>query len=333
MDKLVSLVIINFNNKDYIERCMNSILNQTYKNLEIIFIDNNSKDGSFELFNQLYDAENIVKIHNSDNKGYSGGANQGIEVSKGEYIMLLNPDIILEEDFIYKLYCYAEKDVKIGALSGKLLKYDFKNDKKLNYIDSAGIEFYSNRKFKDRGQNEEDRGQYDSIERIFGVCGAAPFYRRSSLEDIKVKNEYFDEDFFAYKEDIDVSWRLNLAGFKCMYYPEAVAFHGRGLGGSKGGVLNFIKHRKSQSEFLRGISHRNHILLLEKNEFEKMPPMEVLKKTCRSFALIIYSLMYERFVFKYTMEAKRLIPKIREKRKIFMDNHPSIEDINHLIKK
>lgn len=329
---LISLVIINYNNKAYLNRCLTSILNQTYKNFEIIFIDNESKDGSFEFMKEEYsDKKNILLIRNEVNNGYAGAANQGIKISKGKYVMILNPDIIMEEDFIEKMYKFINSDESIGALSGKLLKYDFENDKKLNYIDSAGIIMFKSTRCIDRGQNEEDLGQYDNTEQVFGVCGAAPLYRRSSLEKIKVLDEYFDEDFFAYKEDVDLSWRLNLAGFKNMYYPGAVAYHGRGLGSSSGGILNFIKHRKKQSEFLRGISYRNHIMMLWKNDidgFFKKYKFYILK---RQIPLICYMIIFEQFNFKYYKQAKKIREKIINKNKIIKSKYEKTSNIEDVI--
>lgn len=311
---LISVVIINYNNKDYLKRCLDSIYSQTYNNLEIIFIDNQSSDNSFEYIKEEYSNKNILLIKNDVNNGYAGAANQGIKISNGKYVMILNPDIIMEQGFIETMYRYIDKDESIGALSGKLLKYDFRNDKKLNYIDSAGIVMYKSTRCVDRGQNEEDLGQYDNIEQVFGVCGAAPMYRRSALEKVKIFEEYFDEDFFAYKEDIDLSWRLNLIGFKNMYYHKAIAYHGRGLGSSSGGILNFIRNRKSQSEFLRGISNRNHIMMLWKNntnDFMDKYKFHILK---RQILLIGYMIIYERFNIKYYIQARKLKFKIIRKR-------------------
>lgn len=310
---LISLVIINYNNKSYLKRCLTSIYNQTYKNLEIIFIDNESKDGSFEFMKEEYSNKNILLIRNENNNGYAGAANQGIKLSNGKYVMILNPDIIMEYDFIEKMYKFIDKDESIGALSGKLLKYDFENDKKLNYIDSAGIIMFKSTRCIDRGQNEEDLGQYDKIEQVFGVCGAAPLYRKSALEEIKVFDEYFDEDFFAYKEDIDLSWRLNLIGYKNIYYPLAVAYHGRGLGSSRGGIISFIKNRKSQSEFLRGISFRNHKMMIWKNDIDGFTKRYIFNILKRQIPLIGYMIIFERFNYKYYKDALNKKSKIKEK--------------------
>lgn len=318
---LISLVIVNYNNKSYLKRCISSIFEQTYQNLEIIFIDNESKDGSLEFMKEEYSNTNILLIRNDVNNGYAGAANQGIELSNGKYVMILNPDIIMEEDFIEKMYGFIDKDESIGALSGKLLKYDFESDKKLNYIDSAGIVMFKSTRCIDRGQNEEDLGQYDKIEQVFGVCGAAPLYRKSALDTVAIEGEYFDEDFFAYKEDVDLSWRFNLMGFKNMYYPEAVAYHGRGLGGSMGGLVNFIKNRNSQSEFLRGISYRNHLLMVYKNnvdDFIKKNAYYIIK---REIAFLGYITIFERFNYKYLNEAIKYRHKMKKKKNILYEKY------------
>ena len=333
MSDLISLVIINYNNKSYLKRCVDSILEQSYKNFEVIFIDNESKDGSYDYFYEEYKNNNFTIIKNLVNNGYAGAANQGIKLSRGKYVMILNPDIIMEKNFIEKMHDFISADEKIAALSGKLLKYDFKTDEKLKIIDSSGIVMYKSTRCVDRGQNEADNGQYDKTEQIFGVCGAAPLYRKSALDIVEINGEYFDEDFFAYKEDIDLSWRLNLSGFKNMYYPEAVAYHGRGLGSTKGGILSFIKHRKTQSEFLRGISFRNHLMMLYKNNingFSSRNKFNILK---RQIAFIVYSLLFERFNLKYYKQAKKLKQKMLGKKKVLEEKlNGKITDINFLIK-
>ncbi len=333
MGDLISLVIINWNNLSFIKRCVDSIKIQTYKNIELIFIDNNSSDESFDYFTKEYSSDGFIAVRNENNLGYAGAANQGINMSHGSYIMIINPDIVMEENFIEMLYEGITSKDGVAAVSGKLLKYDFKNDTKLNYIDSAGIDMYRSRRCVDRGQNEPDIGQYENSEEVFGVCGAAPIYSREALEKIKVDEQYFDEDFFAYKEDVDLSWRLNLAGYKCLYYPKAVAYHGRGLGGSRGGVKNFIRNRKGQSEFLRGISCRNHIMMLYKNETKdsfKRDKINILK---REGAFFIYSILFERFNFKYYREAMKNKEKMYRKKEVLVQKlNGQTNDVSYLIK-
>lgn len=319
MKDLVSLIIINYNNKDYLTRCMDSILNQSYKNLEIIFIDNSSKDGSYDFFKDRYSNTAAYIIKNEINNGYTGAANQGIALSSGEFVMIINPDIVMEKNFIERLHDYMIANEKAGSLTGKLLKYDFALDKKLNYIDSAGIVELKDRTFIDRGQNEEDKGQYDTIEEVFGACGAAPFYRRSALEFIRYENEYFDDDFFAYKEDIDLAWRLKNAGYKNVYLPQAVAYHGRGFGRTKGGFKAYLKHRKSIAPFIRGIAMRNQYLMLMKNHrinSFKEGFIPIAKSLTKSIA---FSLLFEQSNLKYLWQAHKLKDKMLKKRKALED--------------
>lgn len=320
MEKLVSVAIVNFNNKSYLERCINSILSQSYKNIEIIFIDNCSSDGSFEHVSNLFNKGNIKIVKPDNNLGYAGGANFGIELSSGEYVMIMNPDVILDKDFVKNCYEFMQGDSEVAAINGKLLKYDFDRDLKLDIFDSAGICVERSRRAYDRGQNQEDTGQYENTEVIFGVCGASPFYKRSALEDIKIGKEYFDEDFFAYKEDIDLSWRLNLYGYKNMYYPKAIAYHGRALGGSRGGIKNFINNRKAQSEFLRGISFRNHYLMLIKNETKESLKGNRFLIFKRFISFIMYSIIFERFNFKYLLQILKMKNKMVKKREVIISN-------------
>jgi GT2 family glycosyltransferase len=328
---LVSVIIINYNNKNYLNRCIDSILNQTYKNIEIIFIDNKSNDLSYDYVIEEYSDKEINFIRNEVNNGYAGGANQGIKISKGEYVVILNPDIIMEYNFIEELVNYIKDDNKIGAISGKLLKYDFNKDIKTKYIDSAGIEMYRSGKSKDRGQNELDTGAYDNIEEVFGICGAAPMYRKSALQEIKINEEYFDEDFFSYKEDIDISWRLNLYDYKNIYYPRAVAYHGRGFGSSKGGAKEFINARKRQSEFLRGLSYRNQRMMEWKN-IDKLD-VNIFFRLRRRVIFAVYALMFERFQMKYYFQSKKLKKKMIIKHNIIKNNRKrSNKEISYLIK-
>lgn len=327
MQELVSIVIVNWNNKSYLKRCINSILNQTYKNLEVIFVDNDSEDGSFDYVDKLYDDNVITKINTQANLGYAAGSNYGIKLSNGEFVLIMNPDVVLDKDFVLNCIGYINTDESIAAINGKLLKYDFENDKKLNIIDSAGIIMFRSRRCIDRGQNEEDNGQYENTERVFGVCGAAAFYRRSALEEIKFEEEYFDEDFFAYKEDVDLSWRLNLYGYKCMYYSKAIAYHGRGMGGSRGGIINFIRNREKQSEFLRGISFRNHYLMLIKNETRETYNKDRLHIWKRFVMFMGYSLIWERFNFKYIKYILELKSKMITKKSLIKKNVSAQEDI------
>lgn len=317
MEKLVSVAIVNWNGEKYLYKCIDSLLNQNYKNIEIIIIDNDSTDSSVKIIEDNF-KEKVVLFKNK-NTGYAGGANKGIELSNGEYVIIANPNIVFGENYIEKCINKFSEDEAIGAVTGKLLKYDFDTDEKLNVIDSAGISFNHYRQGIDIGQNEVDEGKYEEDKRVFGVCGAAAVFKKDALEKIKVSGEYFDNDFFAYKEDIDICWRLNLYGFKCYYVHDAISYHGRGMNSSKG-IINTIKNRRSQSEFLKGISFRNHYLMIIKNETNYAFEKDKSKIYIGVMKYLVFFMLFDRKCLKYVKEVKSKRSLMEAKRNQILKN-------------
>lgn len=221
--ELVSVIIINFNGQDFLQGCLDSLFSQDYSSVEIIAIDNASTDGSLDILKAK--SSQLKLVANDTNLGFAGAFNQGVNLSKGDFIMSVNPDIVLSQNFIPTMITEAKADTKIGSLSGKLIRRAKGEE---GIIDSAGHVMFKNRLSINRGDGEKDKGQYDQKEYVFGTCGAAALYRRAMLEGVKANKQYFDEDFFAFWEDIDLDWRAQLYGWKCLYVPEAVAYHFRG---------------------------------------------------------------------------------------------------------
>lgn len=324
----VSVILVLYNNKQYIKPVLDAVFAQTHKDLEVVVVIN-ADDGAKAILAQDYPQVKVLEPNK--NLGFSGGNNLGIKNSSGDFIQLVNPDLILNSDYIEKLLKDFD-DPKVAAATGKLLRYDFAQNKKTNIIDSTGIVINSSGRGRDRGQNQIDRHQFDNQREVFGVSGAGPMYRRSALEKIRfcemgtestiVKSvhqgnswhcEYFDEDFFAYWEDVDLSWRLNNARFKCVYVPEAEAYHGRTAGSSKGGylhLLNFIKHHKNISPQIRQLNYKNHILMYVKNARFIFHPAFVI----RELAMLGYILLFEISTLKIIPKLLRQIPSILKKR-------------------
>ncbi|KKP39876.1 MAG: family 2 glycosyl transferase [Candidatus Peregrinibacteria bacterium GW2011_GWF2_33_10] len=324
----VSSVIINYNGEKFIEKCLESLTNQDYPNFETIFIDNVSTDDSVKIVKEKF--PQVKLIVNEKNTGYVGGANQAVEITDGKYLMILNPDIIYEKNYISKCVEKMEENPKIGVIGGKWLKYDFIKNEKQNVFDSTGLYCFKNRRIIDRGQGHEDKGQYDKEEIVFGISGASPMYRREALIDIGIPTplirgaggvEIFDTDFFMYKEDIDVSWRLNLRGWLCYYYPQAVAYHGRGTGVLKrANHLEVLKHRQSVSLLAKKLSYKNQRLMQIKNEIFLSFILDlpwILTKEILAFG---YILLKERFILKSIMELFSQIPNALKKRRWIMKN-------------
>lgn len=211
----VSVIIVNYNGERYLKDCLDSLHLQNFKDFEIILVDNDSSDGSADLVAGEY--PDAILIRNPANRGFAEGTNQGIREAKGEYILTLNNDTRLEHDFLETIVDPMEKDDKTGICAAKMLFLDGR-------INSAGLCISRSGAAWNRGMFQEDRGQYDHPEEVFGASAGAALYRRSMLDEIGL----FDEDFFMYMEDVDLSFRARLAGWHCLYVPSAVVYHHHG---------------------------------------------------------------------------------------------------------
>jgi GT2 family glycosyltransferase len=223
---MISILITTFNSARFLKMCLESALEQDYAEREIIVVDNASSDGTRAVLGEF--ESRVQVIYNDTNRGFAGGQNQAIAQARGDWFFSLNPDVMLSPDFLAKLLAAEACGERIGSLCGKLLRWqpEARNERS-NTIDSTGIYFLPNLRHLDRGSDETDRGQYERREYVFGATGAAALYRRAMVEDISVGGEFFDEDFFAYREDADVAWRALLRGWTCLYVPEAAAWHVR----------------------------------------------------------------------------------------------------------
>lgn len=199
-NKLVSAVIVTFGIKDYLGRCIDSLKAQSHREIEVVVIDNSQGQNLF----------------------YCAGLNKGIRLSRGDFVLCLNDDVTLDSEFVREALRGFEVSHKIGMVSGKILRFDAK------FIDSAGLFLTPWRAPRERGYGKKDKGQFDRAGYIFGVNGAAAFYRRKMLEEIRRGEDYFDSDYRFFYEDLDIAWRAQNAGWRAYYTPLAVAYHLRG---------------------------------------------------------------------------------------------------------
>ena len=222
----VSVLITTYNSARFLKSCLDSLKAQTYRPLELIVVDNASTDSTRQVLEKL--AEGGKLIFNDANLGFAAGQNQAVRASGGEWLLSLNPDVVLDPDFVWEMVAAGELDPAVGSVSGKLLRWSPDKEPQLTgIIDSTGIYFTPSLRHLDRGAEQSDRGQYDRLEYVFGASGAAALYRRAMIEDVAVEGEFFDQQFFAYREDADLAWRAQLMAWKCIYAPKAVAWHVR----------------------------------------------------------------------------------------------------------
>jgi len=210
---LISVIVLNWNGIYFLERCLGSLMAQTYSPLEMIVVDNASTDGSRGFVEKRFPRVRIIA--NERNLGFGGGNNVGIRAAQGKYIMVLNNDTHVEAKCIEALKCSIEKNERYGACASKILLTN-----KENVIDAAGIIVGWDGLSIGRGRLEPG-GRYDEEAEVFFASGCACLYRKEMLDDIGL----YDDDFFAYAEDTDLGWRAQLAGWKCIYSPRAIVYH------------------------------------------------------------------------------------------------------------
>lgn len=219
--KRVAIVLLNYNGRQHLEKCLPSLKRQTYKDFYVIFVDNASTDDSVEYVKRNFPEARIIV--NKRNLGFAEGNNVGIRQalsdSEVKYVVTLNNDTELKNDWLEQLVAAAEHDSRVGACASKLLYFDQRN-----IIDSAGdFYFTGSLKVHPRGHGKPD--SFFKQEECLSGCAAATLYRREALEQTKLGNDYFDRDYFAYIEDTDLSLRIRLAGWKCIFVPSAVVYH------------------------------------------------------------------------------------------------------------
>lgn len=317
----VTIVQVIYNSKRFIQPVFEAIFKQTFRDYNVVAVISGNADGGKELLMEKFPQVEILDP--GYNIGFAAGHNQVFIKYQSEFFQLVNPDLIMEPNYIEQmLKVFA--DPKVGSATGKLLRYDFDNNQKTNMIDSTGVAISKSGRARDRGQHEEDVHQYDKLTSVHAVSGAGAMYRKSALEATKIPHihtrlyecEYFDEDFHSYWEDVDLSWRMANAGWKNIFVPSAIAYHGRTAGSSKQGysdVQGFISHHRKLSRQIRQLNYKNHIFMYIKNSAWFYPQFFI-----REFFMLVYVLVFEMSTFKILPELFKLMPKMWGKRKYIM---------------
>ncbi len=235
-NKLVSIVIVTKGTKKYFSALIDSIKKQSYGDFELTVIDNSVNIDFKRYISESY--PDITAYTSSKNLFYCEALNKGISLSKGNFILCLNDDVLLDKDFIKEALKGFAVSRKIGMISGKILRADGIT------IDSTGLFLSPMRTAKERGYAKKDTGKFEKKEYIFGVNGAAAFYRKEMLETIKIGPEYFDQDFHLFYEDLDIAWRAQNFGWQGYYMPKAIVYHIRGgtVRSSRGINKRYARH-------------------------------------------------------------------------------------------
>lgn len=245
----VSVVIPNYNGEKYLRDCIESLRTQSYKDFETIIIDNASQDSTYPWIEEEYPEIFFKRL--DQNYGFSKAVNEGIKRSKGEYVLLLNNDTVVESDFVGELVKAIEKDERIFGVSSKMIAYQ-----NHDIMDDAGDEYTILGWTLKRGDGKSVN-DYTKACHVFSACAGAALYRKKVFEEMG----YFDEQFFAYMEDVDVSYRARIYGYHNVYCPEAKVYHiGSATSGSR------------YNDFKVKLAARNNVYVAYKN----MPLLQLI---------------------------------------------------------
>ena len=340
---LVTINLVVLNGEKYIRHCLDGILVQSYPKelIEFNILDNNSVDKTKEIIHDLgfrisdLGFARFNFIESKLNLGMWPGQEELLKYSNGKYVLSLAVDVILDKDFIKNAVDVMEKDPKIGALEAKIYKYDLVNSRvnKTKIIDTCGFKIFKSRRLINIGHGEEDKGQYDNFGEIFGVEGAAPFFRQKALENCKIPvnmgtmqndmvpmlTEIVDHDYFWYGDDFDLAWRMNLFGWKQVFAPNVLAWHDRQTTKKlRQNLKDFLEIRRAIPLKKRQLEWKNIRFTILKNDYiinllKDFP--YVLKREISMFA---YLFLFEPKVLMEIPSFIVMIPRMLSKRKEIM---------------
>lgn len=246
---IASIIIPNYNGEKFIKNCMESIKSQTITDFEVIIVDNASADDSVKIVEASYPKVKLIKL--DKNYGFSRAVNEGIKASSADFVVLLNNDVEVEPDWLENLVDCIQSDKRLFSCSSKMVQYYDRSR-----IDDAG-DFYTLIGWTLKRGDGQAVERYSRKDNIFSSCGGAAIYRKSVFKEIG----YFDENFFAYMEDVDISYRAKIYGYANAYCSDAVVYHvGSGTSGSR------------YNSFKVKLAARNNIYVAHKN----MPLMQLI---------------------------------------------------------
>jgi GT2 family glycosyltransferase len=315
----VAIGVINYHDYSHLPICLDSVKRQSLRPDLVMVLDNQSRAGEISAIASAYPEVQMLSMQ--ENLGYSGGANRIIREADGyEYIMLLNPDAVLDPRCLEEMVRGMEAAPGVGAVGGKLLLGGSQPDSgpasdTPRLLDSTGHLIFRSRRIIDRGHGELDVGQYDTPEEIFSICGAAVLFRRAMLEDVQIDGEYFDEDFFAYKEDVDICWRAQLLGWSSLYTPSATGYHLRGW--------KKLDDRRSVPLIRKYHSFKNHYLMMIKNELPALFWRDFLPILWLGMRAMAYITIMEPALWRSMLDLRKYLPSAQYKRRIIMGRRRS----------
>ena len=282
----VLLSLVTWNSAATVEACLQSVLAQSYAGFEVWVVDNNSEDDTRARVAALAATDARLHLHPlPTNTGFCGGHNYALDRTHHELVLLVNPDVEMESDYLARAMAAMQPDERIGTVCGLLLQSREADPR----IDSAGMVALPDGRFSLRlhGQRLSEAGPLTTTD-VDGADGALPLFRRQFIDDLRVEGEFFDSRFFAHKEDWDIAWRGRLYGWRTVLEPGCRALHPRQF------LPANLQLRRRLSGAIKADAVKNQWLLLLKNTTPRQAPALLLRAVPRQLAIVAYSLLAER---------------------------------------
>ncbi|MBV8818869.1 MAG: glycosyltransferase family 2 protein [Acidobacteriaceae bacterium] len=312
----VAVTIVTYHSGLFIRACLESVFAQQHVETQVIVVDNASSDDTLDILKE-YESR-IRLIVNRSNLGFAAAQNQAIASCDTEWVLVLNPDTVLEIGFVSQLLEAGESDRDVGTVCGRMLA--LRRDLRplpSPRIDTAGIYFTPSLRHLDRGFREDDDGRYRQREYVFGASAAAALYRRAMIHDISLAGEFFDPDFFSYREDADVAWRAQWRGWHCLYVPDAIGYHVRSVGPDQ---------RRHVAPHINMHSVKNRFLMRAKNMTGGLYRRFWLPITVRDVLVFGACLLWEQRSLPAFWRAAKCLPRaLRQRRWILSRRRVSDE--------
>lgn len=315
----ISIGIVLFKGEKYLKSCLESLINQTYSSFELLLRDQSPNNEAF-LFLQKNFPEIIsdtrVKIFSGENLWHSGGHNFLISQMRGEAYLCASNDMIYDKNLLKEFIKALKKNPEYSIFTGKLYQWNFSSNQKTEIFDSCGLGITPFHHFFDRGQGQEDNGQFDKKKEIFGASGALFLIKKKALEEVGVsqnfsqrkggRKEYFDE-LLHYKNDVDLAYRLFLQGEKCCFVPFALAWHDRQ-----------ISEKTQKSQWIKESSSLGYFVIFYKNILlQKLPFFITIKTYSYIIIRFLYACLFTLGAIKKFLE---ILPELKKKRDFIQKN-------------
>jgi len=257
---MLAVIIVTHDSAGVFGECVKALDKQQFTPHQVIIVDSGSTDRSYL---EAYRQKQGYALQKRENIGFSAANNVGFDCLDPdvEYVLFINPDTFLLDDCLETAVKRLQEDERVGMLTGMLRGFDRETMRPNGRIDSAGIFRTWYGRWYDRGKGQVDQGQYPRAENVPAVCGAFMLCRKQALDSvIERSGQVFDESFFMYKEDIDLSWRLRKRGWQLRYDPQVVAYHARGWARDRNSVAWETRRMASANEIRLNIKHRSPYL-------------------------------------------------------------------------